>query len=94
MSEEEQRVEAAWNEAADDLKEEVLEWTDNNIADTKDWIHELAKHKIRSCKTLKAWADDDDDFSTLRATVSTDLRVSLRLWFKQTYPDSKTFIAN
>eukprot|EP00475_Leptophrys_vorax_P035082 TRINITY_DN5741_c0_g1_i5.p1 TRINITY_DN5741_c0_g1~~TRINITY_DN5741_c0_g1_i5.p1 ORF type:complete len:528 (+),score=101.91 TRINITY_DN5741_c0_g1_i5:24-1607(+) len=82
----EQRVEVAWNEAADDLKKEVWDWSDNNIADTKDWIHELGKQKIRSCKTLMAWADDDDDFSALRAAVSTDLRVSLRLWFKRTYP--------
>jgi len=89
MSEEEQRVEAAWNEAADDLKVEVSGWADN-IADAQDWVHELAGQKIRSCRTLKEWADDHDAFSALCATVSNSLRVKLRSWFKRAYPDSKT----
>jgi hypothetical protein len=89
MSEEEQRVEAAWNEAADDLKIMVWDWAEHNIPRRRNWILELAKQDISSGGTLKEWADDDDAFSALCATVSTGLRVKLRSWFKQAYPDSK-----
>ena len=83
-------MEVAWNEAAEDLKIEVLGWADNNNADAKDWIQELAAQKIRSCKTLRKRARNEDSWNELCAAVSGGLREELRDWFKRTYPDSKT----
>ena len=83
-------MEVAWNEAAEDLKIEVLGWAEHNIPRQRKWIHELHTQDISSCKTLKKWADDDDALSALCATVSLGLRVKLRTWFKRTYPDSQT----
>ena len=67
MSEEEQRVEVAWNEAADDLKIEVWEWAEHNISRQRKWILELFNQDISSGATLKEWAEDDDAFGALQS---------------------------
>jgi hypothetical protein len=90
MSDEEQGVEVAWNEAADDLKIEVSGWAEHNIARQRKWILELAKQDISSCRTLEKRARNDDSWTELCAAVSGGLREELRDWFQRTYPDSKT----
>ena len=88
MSDEKERLEIAWSEAADDLKKQVSEWAEN-IADCKEWIQELAKQKIRSCKTLNKRARNEDSWNELCSAVSGGLREELRDWFQKSYPDSK-----
>jgi hypothetical protein len=60
------------------LKRDVWEWAEHNIADAKDWIIELSKHKIRSHKALKKVARNEDSWNQLCASVSIVLREELR----------------
>jgi hypothetical protein len=89
MSDEKERLEIAWSEAADDLKKRVLEWAENNMLRQRKWILELAKHDISSCRTLEKRARNEDSWNELCAAVSGGLREELRDWFQKSYPDSK-----
>ena len=91
MSDEKERLEIAWNEAEDDLKKQVSEWAEN-IADCKEWILELVKQDIRSCKTLNKRARNEDSWNELCAAVSGGLREELRDWFQQMYPNRKILV--
>eukprot|EP00475_Leptophrys_vorax_P039398 TRINITY_DN710_c0_g1_i9.p1 TRINITY_DN710_c0_g1~~TRINITY_DN710_c0_g1_i9.p1 ORF type:complete len:656 (-),score=153.26 TRINITY_DN710_c0_g1_i9:109-2076(-) len=86
MSEEEQRVQIVWNEAADDLKRDVHGWADN-IADAKDWVHELASQKIRSCRTLEERSESSRWQSTLDK-LSDGLAAKLETWYKLKHPET------
>jgi hypothetical protein len=90
ISDEKERLEIAWSEAADDLKKQVSEWAENNMLRQRKWIQELAKQKIRSCKTLNKRARNEDSWNELCSAVSGGLREELRdYWFQKSYPDSK-----
>ena len=89
MSEEEKKVEVAWEEAADDLKKEVSRWADSNSTDAKDWAHELAAQKIRSCRTLEERAVSSRWQSTLDK-LSDGLAVKLEIWYKEKHPESNS----
>jgi hypothetical protein len=56
-------------------------------------IQELAKQKIRSCKTLNKRARNEDSWNELCAAVSGGLREELRDWFQQMYPNRKILYA-
>ena len=88
MREEEKKVEVAWKEAADDLKKEVSRWADN-IVDAKDWAHELAAQKIRSCRTLEERAGSSRWQSTIDK-LSDGLAVNLEIWYKEKHPESNS----
>jgi hypothetical protein len=77
-------------DGAPKLEDELLKWANENEARKNKWLTELIKNDIDNMQTLKEWADDEDAFNALCATVSMGLRVKLRSWFKRTYPDSKT----
>jgi hypothetical protein len=92
MSEEEKKVEVAWEEAADDLKKEVSRWADSNSTDAKDWAHELAAQKIRSCRTLEEM--DLESFGVLlgalKARNQAVLIQKLKIWYKEKHPESNS----
>jgi hypothetical protein len=89
----EEKAEAAWNEAADDLKREVWEWAEHNILRQRKWILELANQDIGSCKALEKRAKYGDLWAKLCSAVSEGLQGELRDWFERTYPESK-FVEN
>jgi hypothetical protein len=69
----------AWNEAEDALKQLVLKWSANHLGDAKDWIMELATHKVRSFENLKNLAESSR-WEKVGSRLSDMLSVCIEKW--------------
>jgi hypothetical protein len=65
------------SEATSTLEDELLQWATRAGVPTKaaEWREELVGQGIGNLQTLGEWADNDDAFITLCATVSKGMRV-------------------